>query len=256
MTLPTITNKQQSILILIYRFRFLNRTQIQTILKHKYHKRIIDWLNDLYKKEYLGRIYSKKLSENIKPAVYYVSTNGIKHLRKLEFPDEQIKKLYREKERSENFISKYILLADICLDLQSKSNEKLRFAALTASDFANPASKHNFLVELGPDLVYMKEERSMKRYYLLKILEPTLPLYSIRKKIKNYFDFYFSNSWEDNTKENFPTILVVCPTLAMLIDIKRFSKKLLSEYDDIDLRIKFSELKEVSEKGITGDIWE
>jgi hypothetical protein len=56
MTIPYITPKQQEIPKLIYKFRFLNRIQIQTLLNHKYHKRIIDWLNDLVGKEYLEKL--------------------------------------------------------------------------------------------------------------------------------------------------------------------------------------------------------
>src|SRR5450830_1672307 len=113
MTLPKITNKQQEILTLIYQFRFLNRVQIQTLLNHKDYKTINQWLKDLTDKEYINRIYSNKPGENMKPAIYYLSLNGIRCLKALEFSSVQLKKLNREKERSESFISKHILIADI-----------------------------------------------------------------------------------------------------------------------------------------------
>ena len=55
-----ITKKQQEIFILLYRFRFLNKIQIQAFLKHKNKKTINLWLQDLNEKQYLKRIYSKK----------------------------------------------------------------------------------------------------------------------------------------------------------------------------------------------------
>lgn len=256
MSLQKITNKQQQILTLLYRFRFLNRIQIQTFLKHKYPKRINDWLKDLTQKEYIGKIYSNKLGENTKPAIYYLKLNSIKYLRTIEFPAKQLKKLHREKERSGNFINKYLLLADICLDLQSKCNNKIKFAAATSSDLADPDYKYNFLSELRPDLVYVKELKGMKKYYLVEIFEQTLPLYSMRKRIRNYFDFYFSNSWEDNTKEGFPTLIIICPTVPLLIYTKRYAKKLRGENDDIELHIKFTICREIKENGLTGEIWE
>lgn len=256
MTLPKITNKQQEILILIYQFRFLNRVQIQALLNHKDYKTINQWLKDLTEKEYINRIYSDKAGENMKPAIYYLNLNGVKCIKSLGFSPVQIKKLNREKERSESFISKHILIADIWLDLQSKSDNKIKFAAATSSDLTDPDYRYNFLAELGIDLLYAKISGSVKKYYLLEILEPTLPLYLIRKRIKNYFDFYFSNTWEDNTKENFPTVLVICPTLAMLISIKRFTKKILSEYDDTELRIEFATEQQVKASGIISEIWE
>jgi hypothetical protein len=45
-TIP-ITPQQQQILPLLYRFRFLDRSQIQKSMNHKNHKRILIWLNDL-----------------------------------------------------------------------------------------------------------------------------------------------------------------------------------------------------------------
>ena len=51
------TPKQLEILLLLYRFRFLNSPQIQAILNHKYHHRIQTWLNDLLTKDYIGQLY-------------------------------------------------------------------------------------------------------------------------------------------------------------------------------------------------------
>ena len=247
MTLPPITQKQYTILQLLYRFRFLNRLQIQTLLHHKYHKRINDWLKDLNQNNYLGKIYSTKLGQNNKPAIYYIGLNAIRYLKTQNYPTEQLKKLYREDERSQDCIDKYILLAEICLDMQNKTDDKTKYAAATKSDFADKNSKFNFLTELAPDLVFLKDSNGMKKYYLLEIFEATLPQYSIRKKIKQYFDFYFSNSWEDNTQEPFPTLLLVCPTTPALIITKRFVKKMLSEYDEIDLKIEFLTKEEARE---------
>lgn len=70
--LPPITKKQQTILLLISHFRFLDRTQIQKYLKHKDEARSNAWLKDLIEKEYIGRLYTRKFPENTKPAVYYI----------------------------------------------------------------------------------------------------------------------------------------------------------------------------------------
>ena len=51
MTIPYIAAKQQEIPKLIYKFRFLNRIQIQTLLNHKDKRRINSWLKDLSEKE-------------------------------------------------------------------------------------------------------------------------------------------------------------------------------------------------------------
>ena len=257
MILPKITNKQQEILLLLYQFRFLNRIQIQALLNHKDYKTINSWLKDLNQKEYINRIYSNKAGDNMKPAIYYISLNGIRHLRSLELPSTQLRKLVREKEKSEHFISKHILIADIWLDFQSKSDDKVKYAAATSSDINDPDYKFNFLAELGPDMVFAKISKDIKKYHLLEIFEPTLPLYSVRKKIRNYIDFYFSNSWEDNTGEEFPTLLFICPTTSMLICSKRFAKKMLNEYDnETGIKIQFTTESNIKCNSVVGNIWE
>lgn len=256
MTLTKITQKQQSILTLLYRFRFLNRIQIQILLHHKYHKRIIDWLNDLTEKECIGKIYSTKYGEINKPAIYYISINGIRYLKALGYPAEQLNHLYKEKEKSESLVSKHILIANICMDLQNKGDANTKYLSATYGDLADKNYKFNFLVELAPDLLFVKVSKNMKKYYVLEILDDTLPNYSIRKKIQNYIDFYFSNSWEDNTGEDFPVLLFVCPDLSKLISAKQYTRKLLSEYDDIKLKIQFAEREKIQLSGVLSDIWE
>ena len=46
-----LTKKQLEILTLLYRFRFLNRSQIQKLLNHKKISRINIWLKDLADKK-------------------------------------------------------------------------------------------------------------------------------------------------------------------------------------------------------------
>ena len=81
--LPRLTKKQQEILRLLYSFRFLNRIQIQAFLGHKDPKTINLWLRDLRAKGYVEWIYSTHFAEKTKPAIYYLSLNGVRHLRTL-----------------------------------------------------------------------------------------------------------------------------------------------------------------------------
>jgi len=267
MTLPKITPKQHEILNLLYRYRFLNRIQIQFFLNHKYHKRINDWLNDLTNKSYLCRIYSKKLPDNIKPAIYYISNNAIRLLKtQKDCSPEFIRKLYREKDRSKTFIDQCILLGDICLTLRDEVNKKrddgktVWHEYALRADFMMPDSSFNFLSELQPHLLAVKHEkkkRTKDTWYLLEIFEPTIPNYLIRKRLKTYLEFYWSSEWESSTNLSFPTILFVCSTTAMLIYAKRYARKLIQEADKPnDLIIRFATAENVKASGVMGKIWE
>src|SRR2546430_243316 len=126
MKLPKLTTKQQAILKLLYRYRFLNRIQIQTLMHHKDYKTINVWLKDLREKEFVTWIYSTGFMEKSKPAVYYLGINGIRFLKTTdEYPIEELRKRYREDECSESFILCSKLIADrLCMVLEAKSDEK------------------------------------------------------------------------------------------------------------------------------------
>jgi hypothetical protein len=88
MNLPKTTKKQQELLKLLCKYRFLNRIQIQALMKHKDCKTINLWLKDLREKQYAEWIYSTHFAEKTKPAIYYLSLNGIRHLKQLVTTDE------------------------------------------------------------------------------------------------------------------------------------------------------------------------
>ena len=267
----SITKKQQEILTLLYKYRFLNRVQIQTFLNHKYHKRINDWLKDLNQKEYINRIYSTNFGENTKPAIYYLGLNGIRFLKAQDDCSlEVIQKRYRDKDRSVSFIDQCILVGDMVLQLKEavlKSKEEgkyeLSYQVSTATNIANPEYRFNFLTEIKVDLAIKKKSKKNSSksvntsYFLFMIISPTLPQYSIRKRIKDLIAFYFNSEWETTIDDNFPEIMIICPTLATMIYAKRLTRKLLEDEDNPeDLHIRFATVEKVKKESVTGKIWE
>jgi len=116
-----ITPKQLEILLLLYRFRFLNRTHIQKFLNHKDPRRINTWLKDLTERNIIGQRYSRKLLANTKPAIYHLSTKSRKILLTQRGINEKLlKRVYREKTRSERLIRHCLLVADIYFFLEKK----------------------------------------------------------------------------------------------------------------------------------------
>ncbi len=259
MTLPKQTPKQQEIVKLHYRFRFLNSNQIQKFLNHKNKKTINTWLPDLVQKGYLQRIYDPyTFGKNTLPAVYYTGLNGIRWLRTQNDTDPGVlRKLYRDKNSSENFKNQCMLLADLYLTLRGQSINGVEYGFSTQSDFAHTSSPFHFLKELDPSICFMKQTKDKKIYYLLEVPEPTLPRYSLRKRLRTYVDFFFSNEWENNIKDPFPVILFICPTKSDLIYSKRYTKTLLEENQQPeDLHIRFATVEEVKKYGVTREIWE
>ncbi len=265
MTIPYITPKQQEIPKLIYKHRFLNRLQIQKLLNHKDKGLINRWLKDLVKKEYLEKVPKvNNFEQRTKLTIYYIGINGIRFLKIQDnCSDEIIKKLYKDKNRSDDFISQCILLADVYIDLKNKTTDRdgVSYEVIMNSDFINVDPSWHFLTDLNPNLVYKEtkkmKDRSRSTYNLLTIFEPTLPRYSVRKILRNYFQFYFNNQWEDNVSQSFPTIKFILSTKAELIYAKRYTKKLLEENQNPDdFYILFSTVDEVKKTGVVTTIWE
>jgi hypothetical protein len=202
-----ITKKQLEILNLLYRFRFLNRPQIQKLLNHKKISQINWWLKNLYDKKIIGRNYSNKLGDNIKPAIYFLKTKSKSYFKdQLEKDIKLMNRIYGEKNRSAKFINHCLLSADFYLNLKkSHLSEEIFF--YTKIDLLN----HDYLPISHPDAyVAIKKGKRIKRYFL-EIFDEGTPRYIIRSKIKQYLKYYDSQTWQEVTDHPFPKILILCP---------------------------------------------
>lgn len=277
MKLPKITNKQQEIIQLLYRYRYLNRIQIQELMGHKDKRRIISWLKDLRDKDYAEWIYSTNFIEKSKPAIYYIATNGVRYLKTVQwdnngtlapfYPIEEVRKRYRDKNRSRTFIDCSMLIADCCIRFENantgNNKTKLKYTYLTEADYIDPDSKYHFLAEhekLRPNLCIVKQKDQTTTNYLLEIIDPTLPQYRVRSRIKAYVMYLTDKEWEGYDPE--PIILLVLPNLYSLIYAKRKVRKLLlDEYYEIedipeDIHVRFTTTEILQKQGITAEIWE
>ncbi|MFA7253333.1 MAG: replication-relaxation family protein [Patescibacteria group bacterium] len=264
MTNQTITTKQEEILTLIYKYKFLNRIQIQSFLKHKDHRRINSWLKDLSEKEYLKRIWSNGYAERTRPSIYYLAHNSLNFLSKQYFiTPKYFPKITKEAEAgpSEHYITDSILLADLGLAFLNKNKEAANSSAITKTELVEPYSEYSFLAEakIKPELLFAKRvsNKSMTRYYLLEVIERYASFILVRNKIKRYFDLYYSNDWEDNMDGDFPTVLFVCHSMYLLIYAKRYARRIRAdEYPDADFTIQFALLENIKSNESGSDIWE
>lgn len=272
MTLPKLTPKQHTILILLYRYRFLNRIQIQRLMSHKDYKRINVWLADLRAKQYLEWIYSTDFLEKSKPAIYYLGLNGIRWLKQNHsHPAGEYHKRYRESARSRGFIDQSLLVADCCLAIEAKASGQagsglIDYHYVTQADYADPASRYYFLSDgdsIHPQLYYTKTigvaagSRTTSSY-LLEVFEATLPRYRVRHRLKRYIEYFEDGGWQDDTDTDQPNpvALFVCPTLPDLIYCKRATKSLLEEKEGESIVMRFTTQQKLQAQGLMGLIWE
>jgi hypothetical protein len=255
--LPSITTKQQEILKLLYKHRFLNRKQIQQLLNHKDKRRIISWLKDLRDKQYVDWRYdSTDFIAKSQPGIYYLSLHGIRYLRSLStYPNEELRKRYKEPGRTQVFIDRCLLVADCCAALQAKSNDELKYACVLPADYVDPDSEYHFLDELRPHLFFSKQQDNETTDYLLENFEQTLPRYQLRKRLKDYVNYLANEDWEDILDEA-PIVLFVCPNTAELLYVKRRVRKLFEDEDVENASIRVTTVGKLEAESVVSRIWE
>jgi hypothetical protein len=249
------TPKQETIINYIYQFRFLNRIQIQTLMHHKDYKRINAWLKELTEANFLGRIYSKKLLENTKPAIYYLSGKGIKLIHeKHKIPKEQLKKYYEDKNRSQRFMDHCLFLAEfylIYLSQKDPTNTVKFFTKAQLTDyeyFPHPLPDGYIAIE-------SKEKTNIKRYFL-EVFDEGIPRFALKARMKQYISYADEGEWEVNTDTSpFPIILLVCPTEQMKKYLHRYIPKLLEE-KYVTMRFYLSTRDAIRTQDIEKGAWE
>jgi hypothetical protein len=262
MTIPSITKRQQDIIHLLYRFRFLNRIQIQTLMGHKDYKTINLWLKDLRAKQYVGWIYSTDYAEISKPAIYYLDINGVRFLNtNSEYSATEIRKRYGEQKRSSQFIADCVTIGDCAIALDSASKDGVRFEYRTHTEFTETEPDADISLDVIADrncqLAFSKETQDDITWHLLELYPPTLPAAAIQRRLRDYLMLYRQGDWEELTGQDFPILMFICIDTAQLIRVKRCLRRLKHEAGDPeDLQFRLTIRAELREQSVTAMIWE
>jgi hypothetical protein len=238
-----ITNKQKEILLLIYRFRFLNRLQLQQLLNHTTYKRINLWLKDLTEKQYTTRIFKRSWTENSVPGKYYVAKQGIRFLKTQ--PDckpEYLKKLYREKNRSQQFIDRCLFIADIYLRyLTDNSSNTPARSFYTQQDYT-PTS---IIRDIHPDFVILTGKEDTQHFALYQLFSEGVPHYAVRRRIEQYITFLTDGEGSDLLA----SLYFIIQSEALYKYLTRHIQKILQD-ESIDVQIYLATYDQVVQHGI------
>lgn len=170
-----------------------------------------------------------------------------------EYPNEQLRKRYKEPGRMQVFIDRCLLIADCCITLQAKSADKLEYLCVLPADYADPDSSQHFLNELKPHLFFTKQHDDETINYALENFELTLPRYQLRQRIKDYVDYI--DSWDEENGPA-PIALFICATTAGLLYVKRRVKKQIEDSTNDGLVIRVTSLDKIKASGVASMIWE
>lgn len=238
-----ITNKQNEILLLLYRFRFLNRLHIQTLLHHKTPITVNLWLKDLTQKEYINRIFKRSWTENTIPAKYYIAKQGIRFLKTQPgCKTEYLKKLYREKDRSQQFIDCCLFIADIYLRyLTDNSSNTSVQSFYTQQDFT-PTS---IIRDIHPDFVVLTGKVDTQHFALYQLFPEGVPRYAVRKRIEQYITFLT----EGDGVDLLASLYLIIQSEALYKYLIRHIQKILDD-ESIDVHIYLATYDQVAQRGI------
>jgi len=219
---------QHQILHYLYRFRFLTSRQISKLLSHKnirltnYHLQILTTHN------YIGKHYTRSLGQANQPAVYYLASGSIKILEGRDGIDKRaLKRVYREKMRSQQFIARSSFIAEYYLHLRTdsqKSAHTLHF--FTKTDLL----AHPYLLHPLPDAYFARvDKKNETKRYFVELIDDASPRFALRRRIEQYNDYLEDGKFEETTGHPFPTILFICPGFASLIYLKKHLGRIYDE---------------------------
>ncbi len=250
MKIPSVTNKQNQIIPLLYKFRFLTVSQLQKLLHHKDPRRIKEWLKDLLDKKYIART---KLEDDItQPYIYCLAQRAKYLLKDNDNYDESIlNRLYKEKSLTKNFINHLLFLADIYLFFLFQKEKDTELNFFTKQELIG----YDYFPKELPDVYIAVQNKEETTRYFLDLFDDYTPLWAIRKRVKGYFQYYEENTWQENTENSpFPTILLVLPNEQVKKHILYFTKALLEKTFYGDIAIFLATKEKTKENG--QDIWE
>lgn len=246
-----MTTRTDEILHHLYTFRFLTRNQLQTLLGHKHFNRIIIWLNELSNTGYIRKYYNPKTVTV--PAIYSLGLKGRTYLKQKQLPEidiAQLDRVWREPNLSKQFRDHCFFLADCylsLLELSKTSNAKLHFYTKTK------LHGMQYLILPHPDAYIAIEEASgeIQRYFM-DILDEMPPRMLLRKRVKQYIEYFEDEIWQEQTGKAFPKIILICPDERSKNYLHRFIQSVLEDIEEMEFYLSTREL--VKEKGLNRNI--
>lgn len=242
----TLTTRHTDILLLLYRFRFLSRSQIQHALNHKYHHRVTQWLHDLIDNKFV------QLHTNLPIPVYSLGINGRHYLKGKDGIDISVlNKVWRDTQYSHNFQKQCLYLADIFLSLNKSTqehNEVLDF--LTKAEMKGTEG----LISPAPDAyIAIESQNGEIRRHFLEILDNNPPRI-IRRRVRQFFDYYLSDEWQESTSKPFPEVILICPNDRLKSHLRFFIKGMIEDEPDISFYLASKD--QVAKRGMIRAILE
>ncbi|HUD18822.1 MAG TPA: replication-relaxation family protein [Patescibacteria group bacterium] len=241
-----LTKKQQTILTLIFTFRFINSKQLQTFLQHKDHRRINAWLKDLVEKEYIDRDFTPIYGTLTKPAVYFLARKGRDYTRNEYggWQEHYLARLREDRKRSKGFRIRCQIVVDCFLILFA--DQVAQYPQIITEQFIEgetlPSKQFHFftpalyeeldfmlLPHLKPDAYGYLKKSKRTTHALFYVLDAYIPRMMLRNYLKRIFTVLDEENWESENIQSLQ-FYFICPNNMVIIYLKRFLSSFLDNY--------------------------
>jgi hypothetical protein len=191
---------QQNILYQLYRFRFLSQKQLQTLLSYKNHSTISHALHILIYYNFVNTITS---SSSFNPSLYYLTPLGLTHLETLQvlfvFSPPLATELKNNGKASKMLVAKWQDIASVSLALSSRHDEqKVTIHTQTELYGMTP------LPTPRPDAYVTIRQGETTSHYFMEVFPENAWKNLIFKRVRQYYDFWESGDWLEQTETAHP----------------------------------------------------
>ena len=238
-TQPTTTkhrplnSHQLQLLITLYKFRFVTAQLIASSQGAKYTRVILARLKILVDQEYIGQNYDKSYKIIGKPATYYLLPKGIQILRQQKFADPNVlKRIYYDKNADDTHIIHRLNVFKAYVTIKQKNPKVFQFYSKSElaswkhipKDLTDAYLKKNEGIS-ATGLFAAKPDEPEPSAYFLSYYEASMPYWRIRSSIRRYIAYAESEKWQKATKNDFPTVLIVCETKALERRVQKLAER-------------------------------
>ena len=180
----------------------------------------------LVEQGYVRKDYDSTYRLRLRPAIYSLTTKGIKYLRNSEITLSELalRNMYKNSSASSQLVDHSLNVFKLCVVLRSQYPDT--FDLFTRSEL----SAYDGFIRPLPDLYLRRaNRRSTKSNYQLEVIEASTYTWMIRKRLQAHQDFLDeSDDWNDD----YPTLLFVCGNANTE---KRIQRLVLNSYFDFEV---------------------
>ena len=198
-----ISKSQLRLLLIIFKFRFVSTEYLSKHFK-KDKSTIYERLFVLEIQGYVYKDYDSSFRLRQRPAIYSLTTKGIKYIRNNgpKLGEAALRNMYKNKTASTQLIDHSLNVFKLCLLLGDQYPDT--FEIFTRSEL----SPFSDFIKPRPDLYLRRaSKRSLKSDYQLETIDAGTMTWILKKRLQAHQSFCEENDdWDDN----YPTLLLIC----------------------------------------------